>query len=88
MKVLIITLGSFYLCLRSKIPHYFALIQTFKWAHDLGGDRLVKLIVEKTHTCYEGTHDELHPWGYGCGKCPSCKLRQKGFEEYLELLKK
>lgn len=62
--------------------------KTFKWAHDLGGDRLVKLIVEKTHTCYEGTHDELHPWGYGCGKCPSCKLRQKGFEEYLELLKK
>ena len=26
----IITLGSFYLCLRSKIPHYFALIQLLK----------------------------------------------------------
>ncbi len=59
--------------------------ETFKLAYDLGGDDFVKMIVERTHTCYEGSHDKLHEWGYGCGKCPSCILRKKGFEEYLKI---
>lgn len=61
--------------------------KTFKLAYDLGGMVFVKLIVEKTHTCYESLHDKLHPWGYGCGCCPSCRLRQKGYEEFLDLIK-
>lgn len=62
--------------------------ETFKLAYDLGGDEFVRMIVEKTHTCYEGTHNTLHEWGYGCGKCPSCLLRKKGYEEYLKLREK
>ncbi|MBP8782357.1 MAG: 7-cyano-7-deazaguanine synthase, partial [Paludibacteraceae bacterium] len=23
--------------------------------------------------------------GYGCGECPSCVLRKKGYEEFLHL---
>jgi 7-cyano-7-deazaguanine synthase len=42
----------------------------------------VQTIVELTHTCYEGNHEDLHSWGYGCGTCPSCEIRKKGFEEF------
>ena len=59
--------------------------QTWVLAEELGGRDLVDFIVRETHTCYEGDHEHFHPWGYGCGKCPACLLRQKGFEEYLEL---
>ena len=60
--------------------------QTFKLAYDLGGKAFLDMIVEKTHTCYEGNRKVLHEWGYGCGKCPSCLLRKKGFEEFLKLI--
>mgnify|MGYP001782186993 CR=1 FL=1 len=50
---------------------------------ELGGEKLVDFIVRETHTCYEGDHEHLHPWGYGCGKCPACVLRKKGYEEFL-----
>ena len=39
--------------------------QTWQMAQDLGGDKLVELIVKDTHTCYQGTRDVLHDWGYG-----------------------
>ena len=53
-------------------------------AHQLGGYDFVRMIVENTLTCYEGDVSELHNFGYGCGKCPSCLLRKKGYEEYLK----
>lgn len=52
-------------------------------AHDLGGDRLVDIIREKSHTCYKGVHEVLHAWGYGCGSCPACELRAAGWAEYV-----
>ena len=51
-------------------------------AYDLGGDALVDLILEETHTCYMGVRDALHDWGYGCGNCPACELRAKGWADY------
>lgn len=54
--------------------------QTWQLAHELGGDRLVELIRCETHTCYLGTRDTLHDWGYGCGSCPACELRARGWE--------
>ena len=57
--------------------------QTWELACELGGEKLVDFIVRETHTCYEGDHEHLHPWGYGCGQCPACILREKGYEEYL-----
>lgn len=60
--------------------------QTFKMAYDLGGRAFVDLIVRNTHTCYEGEHNVLHDWGYGCGICPSCLLRKKGYEKFKKLM--
>lgn len=53
---------------------------TWALADDLGGARLVELIVEETHSCYLGERRERHPWGYGCGRCPACELRAKGWD--------
>lgn len=51
-------------------------------AHKLGGTALVDLILEDTHTCYLGERGQRHDWGYGCGTCPACELRAKGWAEY------
>jgi 7-cyano-7-deazaguanine synthase len=51
---------------------------TWALADDLGGEVLVDLIVEETHTCYRGERGIRHDWGYGCGACPACELRAKG----------
>jgi len=56
--------------------------QTFALAHDIGGDALVGLLVEETHTCYLGERSHRHPWGFGCGECPACKLRAEGFARW------
>ena len=55
---------------------------TWALAHELGGDRLVELIVEETHTCYLGDRSQRHAWGYGCGSCPACELRRKGWDQW------
>ena len=57
--------------------------QTWALAEELGGRVLVDLIVEESHTCYLGERGERHAWGYGCGTCPACDLRAKGFSRYL-----
>lgn len=55
---------------------------TWSLAESLGGDALVALIRTGTHTCYLGERGELHDWGYGCGHCPACELRARGYEAY------
>jgi len=57
--------------------------QTWQMAEDLGGQRLVDLLIEDSHTCYLGERRQRHDWGYGCGSCPACELRRNGFESYL-----
>jgi 7-cyano-7-deazaguanine synthase len=57
---------------------------TWRMAHTLGGQALVELIVEHTHTCYMGDRTQRHAWGYGCGVCPACELRARGFERYSQ----
>jgi 7-cyano-7-deazaguanine synthase len=52
---------------------------TWELASQLGGQKLVELIIEDTHTCYLGDRTHRHPWGYGCGKCPACELRSRGW---------
>ena len=56
--------------------------QTWQLAFELGGDRLVDLIRSETHTCYQGVRDELHDWGFGCGTCPACELRARGWTQW------
>jgi 7-cyano-7-deazaguanine synthase len=57
--------------------------QTWELAHDLGGQGLVDLIRNETHTCYLGERGALHDWGYGCGQCPACQLRARGYQQYV-----
>ena len=52
---------------------YLTKAQTWQLADELGALDYVR---NHTHTCYEGMEG-------GCGKCPSCKLRDKGLMEYL-----
>jgi 7-cyano-7-deazaguanine synthase len=56
--------------------------ETWALAHDLGGDALVEAILEHSHTCYNGDRSQRHAWGYGCGDCPACQLRAKGWDEW------
>ncbi len=57
--------------------------QTFALARALGGDALLDLVIEETHSCYMGDRTKRHPWGYGCGTCPACELRANGYAAYL-----
>ena len=56
--------------------------QTWTLAETLGGPALVDLIVEHSHTCYLGERTQRHAWGWGCGHCPACELRAKGWARY------
>ncbi len=55
---------------------------TWALAHALGGDPLLELILEETHSCYIGDRSHRHSWGYGCGDCPACELRRRGWEAF------
>ncbi|RQO34787.1 7-cyano-7-deazaguanine synthase QueC [Herminiimonas sp. KBW02] len=57
--------------------------ETWQLAQDLGGNTLVDLIRAGTHTCYLGERGALHDWGYGCGKCPACELRARGYANFI-----
>jgi len=55
---------------------------TWSLAERLGGQALVDLVIEETVTCYEGDRTHRHAWGYGCGACPACQLRLRGYEHF------
>jgi len=56
--------------------------QTFGLAEECG---FLDMVLEHSHTCYNGDHQTRHQWGYGCGTCPACELRAKGWQEYKEI---
>jgi 7-cyano-7-deazaguanine synthase len=56
---------------------------TWALTHSLGGQKLVDFVIEHTHTCYLGDRSHRHDWGYGCGTCPACDLRAKGYERWV-----
>ncbi|WP_338664973.1 7-cyano-7-deazaguanine synthase QueC [Pararoseomonas sp. SCSIO 73927] len=58
--------------------------ETWRLAQRLGGEALVRLVVEETHTCYRGERGPMHPWGHGCGTCPACELRAAGWQRFAE----
>jgi 7-cyano-7-deazaguanine synthase len=57
---------------------------TWAMADRLGGQALVTLMIQETHTCYIGDHHTRHPWGFGCGQCPACELRARGWTLYSQ----
>jgi 7-cyano-7-deazaguanine synthase len=62
---------------------YLTKAETWALSKGLGGEALVDLVLEDSHTCYRGDRDHRHPWGYGCGTCPACELRQRGYEGWV-----
>jgi 7-cyano-7-deazaguanine synthase len=56
--------------------------ETWALAKRLGGEPLVAITVEESHTCYLGERGTLHAWGHGCGTCPACELRRRGYETW------
>ena len=63
--------------------------QTWALAHQLGeqshaggGDALVDILVSHSHTCYLGDRTHRQDWGYGCGTCPACELRARGWQPW------
>jgi len=57
--------------------------QSWFLAEELGGEALVELLIEHTHSCYLGDRKRRFDWGYGCGACPACELRAKGYSGYI-----
>ena len=57
--------------------------ETWAMTERLGGEALIELVIEHTHSCYLGDREHRHPWGWGCGLCPSCDLRRKGYDAWL-----
>ena len=55
---------------------------TWSLARELGGEPLIEILLEHTHTCYRNERGPMHDWGHGCGDCPACALRQRGFENW------
>ena len=55
---------------------------TFALAHEIGGDPLIELLLDQTHTCYLGDRQHRHAWGFGCGECPACRLRADGYTKW------
>jgi 7-cyano-7-deazaguanine synthase len=58
---------------------------TWVLARELGGDALVELIREESHSCYRGDRLHRHAWGYGCGTCPACDLRRNGWDAFTRV---
>lgn len=52
---------------------------TWQLAEDMG---VLDIVVDHSHTCYNGDRSHLFAWGHGCGECPACVLRAKGWDEY------
>jgi 7-cyano-7-deazaguanine synthase len=57
--------------------------ESWRLAERLGGKDLVDVIRHDTHTCYLGERGQMHAWGHGCGSCPACELRAKGYQEFI-----
>jgi len=56
--------------------------ETWALTERLGGEALVSVIRDESHSCYLGDRALKHDWGYGCGTCPACQLREAGWRRY------
>jgi 7-cyano-7-deazaguanine synthase len=56
---------------------------TFAMAERMGGKAFLDLVIEDSHSCYLGDRTQRHEWGYGCGTCPACELRARGFAAFM-----
>jgi 7-cyano-7-deazaguanine synthase len=59
---------------------YISKAETFRLAEACG---FLATVIDDSHTCYNGDRSTLHEWGAGCGECPACVLRAKGYAEFI-----
>jgi 7-cyano-7-deazaguanine synthase len=59
---------------------------TWQLTESLGGAELVEVIRSLSHSCYLGDRSQSHAWGSGCGACPACDLRARGWLRYQDLV--
>ena len=69
----------------SNIKFHYPLIhltkaETFKMSED---ENVLDMVINESHTCYNGNHTTKFDWGYGCGEYPACILRKEGWEKYI-----
>ncbi|MCG3709303.1 7-cyano-7-deazaguanine synthase QueC [Aliarcobacter butzleri] len=69
----------------SNIKFHYPLInlsksETFKLSQD---EEVLDIVLEESHTCYNGNHTTKFDWGYGCGECPACLIRKNGWKNYF-----
>lgn len=57
---------------------YLTKAETFKLAEE---NNCLDLVLNYSHTCYNGLQIK-NDWGFGCGECPACILRKKGFYDF------
>ena len=57
--------------------------ETWAMAQGLGGEVLIKITVDHSHTCYRGDREPRHDGGVGCGECPACELRARGWATWV-----
>lgn len=74
------------LCIHTPLM-WLSKAETWKLAQTIGGQRFVEIVIEHTHSCYLGDRSKRHDWGYGCGACPACSLRQQGYDLYKQELR-
>jgi 7-cyano-7-deazaguanine synthase len=55
---------------------------TWALAEKIGGQALIDIIIAHSHTCYTADRTTRHAWGVGCGTCPACVLRAKGWQKW------
>lgn len=58
--------------------------ETWALADGLGGAPLIDLLLQHTRTCYRSERGPMNAWGRGCGQCPACALRKRGFEVWKQ----
>jgi len=58
--------------------------ETWSLAQELGGEALVEIILEHTHTCYQSERGPREAWGHGCGRLPRLRLAQRGYLAWRE----
>jgi len=46
-------------------------------------ENVLDIVLEYSHTCYNGNHATKFDWGYGCGECPACLIRKDGWLRYM-----
>lgn len=63
---------------------YLTKAETWELAKDIGDQPLVDAIIQTSHTCYAGDREHRHDWGYGCGTCAACELREAGYRKWIE----